>query len=259
MVKSSMNDEITDTFQIEEEEKDDKKFEITEEGKKPQDEIIFVRDEERAETLDDPVRYAIITVLKRGVPDTKTTKTTDEATGDTIIRQRDVTRYALSVVEIVKKSGVHEDIEDITKNQVYHHLPKLIDAGFIIKFGTITTGKRTTDYYRRTAKGFVLTTGMLMHDEKHMRKKLSKYTERMMKVFDLDLTEEQQKMLEDLRYKIFMMQYDGRSKVAAKIKGDIADKEVLDMYEFLIHIHAIRNDEYVDLHKQITKLIFPDT
>ncbi|MGQ4871506.1 MAG: hypothetical protein ACP6IT_06700, partial [Candidatus Thorarchaeota archaeon] len=129
-------DRVTDTL---------RGIELTEEGRRPQREIVFVTDEEMTHVLDDPVRMAIIKILKKGVPDTITTKTRDEETGDLIIRQREVRRHALSVIEIVKLSAEDEEVEEITKNQVYHHLPKLIEAGYVIKYGTVTTGKRTTD------------------------------------------------------------------------------------------------------------------
>ena len=136
----------------------------------PMKEIVFVNDPEKAAILDEHVRYMIIQVLRRGKKDTCTTRTTDSETGERIIRQRDVMRYALSVVEMIKLAETYDDIE-ITKNQVYHHLPKLIEGGYVVKFGTVTTGKRTTDYYRRTAKGFVLTVGEFVVDQKLMKQK----------------------------------------------------------------------------------------
>ncbi|MFW9863019.1 MAG: hypothetical protein ACFFET_12080, partial [Candidatus Thorarchaeota archaeon] len=86
----------------------------------PMKEIVFVNDPERATILDEQVRYMIIQVLRRGVDDTSTTRDVDSTTGERIIRQRDVKRYAMSVVEIVKYSETYDDIDNITKNQVYH-------------------------------------------------------------------------------------------------------------------------------------------
>ena len=110
-------EEITDSLKS----ADD--IEFYEKGKS-QRELIFVTDDSTMQALDDPVRLAIVTVLRKGVADTLTTERIDEKTGDKIIRQREVQRHVLSVVEIVKMSQEHEDIEEITKNQVYHHLPQ---------------------------------------------------------------------------------------------------------------------------------------
>ena len=109
-----MTEDITDTLEG---------IQLTKEAQKPINEYEFVSDKNRAKELDDTARLAILQILRRGIDDTKTTTTKDEATGDTIIRQREVKRTALSVVEIVKMSQEHKDLEEITKNQVYHHLP----------------------------------------------------------------------------------------------------------------------------------------
>ncbi len=47
-------------------------IELTEEGKRPQKEIEFVTDEERARELADPVRRQILRVLRTGIEDTQT-------------------------------------------------------------------------------------------------------------------------------------------------------------------------------------------
>ena len=90
---------------------------LTKEGKEPQKEIVFVTNEEKADVLDEAVRYNILQTLRKGVEDTLTTRTVDEETGDTIIRQKVVKRNMLSVVEIVKQSPeCCINGEEITKN-----------------------------------------------------------------------------------------------------------------------------------------------
>ncbi|MFW9918683.1 MAG: hypothetical protein ACFFED_03735 [Candidatus Thorarchaeota archaeon] len=243
-----MDDDITDTLEG---------IELTPEAKKAVPDIEFVYDIDRAKELDDSVRLAILQVLRKGVEDTKTTKTKDPETGDTIIRQREVTRKALSVVEIVKMSEDIEYVENVTKNQVYHHLPKLIEMGYVIKLGTVTTGKRTTDYYRRTAGGFVLITGVLSAaDEKMLRKKNEKVTQKMMQHFKINITEEEQKRFENLRFDALKIELAARKEIVKLIRSDVADKDVLDMYEFLLQMYALGNEEYIEIHKKIRDLLF---
>ncbi|MHA1904973.1 MAG: hypothetical protein ACXABL_11110 [Candidatus Thorarchaeota archaeon] len=233
---------------------------LTDEGKKPPSEVVFITDDETAAALDDPVRFDIIKILRQGINDTRTTKQKDDETGDTIIRQRDVKRYALSVVEIVKMSDPEKCDEEcglITKNQVYHHLPKLIEAGYVIKYGTVTTGKRTTDYYRRTSKGFVITTREFGKDAKVIKEKTTDYTDRMLRVFDLSITEEQRKELIDLQIQSYNIQSKARPEIAALIKGDVAEKKVLDMYEFLLQMHSLGSKEYMKLQHRIHDILFP--
>ena len=231
-------------------------IELTEEGKKPQEEIVFIKDSGRAAELDDSARLSILRVLREGMPDTITTKKRDEKTGDLIIRQREIQRHALSVVEIVKQSTKVEGAEEVTKNQVYHHLPKLIEADYVIKYGTVTTGKRTTDYYQRTAKGFVLTTGMLDADEKVLKKKSKEYVQKLMKKFDVSLNQEHQQELVDLLLKKYKLEMQPRKEVANMIRGDLADKDLLDLFEFLIEIHSVGQEDYINLHRRMREIIF---
>ena len=232
---------------------------LTEEGENPQSEVVFITDDETAGALDDPVRIDIIKILRKGIKDTRTTKTKDEETGDTIIRQKDVKRYALSVVEIVKMSDpeqCNEECGTITKNQVYHHLPKLIEVGYVIKYGTVTTGKRTTDYYRRTSKGFVITTREFGKDAKVIKEKTTDYTDRMLRVFDLGVSEEQRKELIDLQVKSYNILSKARPEIASLVKEDVAEKKVLDMYEFLLQIHSLGSEEYMKLQNRINDILF---
>ncbi|MFW9927034.1 MAG: hypothetical protein ACFFDM_09720 [Candidatus Thorarchaeota archaeon] len=232
---------------------------LTEEGKEPQKEIVFVTDDERAEVLDELVRFNILQVLRKGIEDTITSETKDESTGDRIIRKKDVKRNVLSVVEIVKLSpSCCYDGEEITKNQVYHHLPILIENGYVIKYGTVTTGKRTTDYYRRTAKGFMLTKGAWGTEEQRIREKLKGFTEKMLETFNLDLSEEKRKELLDLSVKRTQMQYKWRSKIAEMVSLDVANKEILSMYEMLLDYYSIGFKEYMDVIYRIRKILFPE-
>jgi hypothetical protein len=232
---------------------------LTDEGKKEQKEIVFVTDEEKAEVLDELVRYNILQVLRKGAEDTLTTETIDEETGDKIIRQKIVKRNVLSVVEIVKQSpDCCYDGEEITKNQVYHHLPILEKAGYVIKYGTVTTGKRTTDYYRRTAKGFMLTTGAWGTEEKRIREKLEGYTFKMLDAFNLDLSAEQRAELLELSVKRAKMQHEWRTKIAEMVSLDVANKEILSMYEMLLDYYSVGSKEYMDIIYRIREILFPE-
>ena len=233
---------------------------LTKEGKDPQKELVFVTNEERAEILDEPVRYNILQTLRKGIEDTVTTKTVDRETGDTIIRQRVVTRDALSVVEIVKLSPkCCMEGEEITKNQVYHHLPKLIEHGYVIKYGTTTTGKRSTDYYRRTAKGFMLTTGAWGTEEKRIREKLEGFTDKMLETFNLKISKEKHEELVNLSVKRAQMQHKWRTKIAEMVNLDIATKETLSMYEMLLDYYSVGFKEYMDTIQRIREILFPES
>ncbi len=250
MGDDSTTTEITDSLQG---------IVLTKEGKENQREILFVTDNEMAEVLDEVVRYNILQVLRKGVEDTLTTRTVDDETGDTIIRQKVVKRNVLSVVEMVRQSpDCCYEGEEITKNQIYHHLPILIKYGYVIKYGTVTTGKRTTDYYRRTAKGFMLTKGAWGTEEQRIREKLTGYTDKMLETFNIKLSKEKREKLLELSVKRAQMQYKWRTKIAEMVKLDIATKETLSMYEMLLDYYSVGSEEYMDVIQGIRKILFPE-
>jgi predicted ArsR family transcriptional regulator len=237
MGHDNITTEITDTL---------KGIELTKEGKEPQKEIVFVTKEERAAVLDEPVRLHILQVLRNGIEDKITTvRNEEDGTKHTI--EREVRRDALSVLEIVKLSVecCGPDIE-ISKNQVYHHLPKLEEEGYVIKYGTVTTGKRTTDYWRRTAKGFVLTKGEWVGGSGTLAKKVKPFVEKMLETFNLDVSEDRKKELFELFIKRTAMQAEWRTKIAELVTVDVADKMVLEQYETLLDYYAMGSKEYVD-------------
>ncbi|MFW9850174.1 MAG: winged helix-turn-helix domain-containing protein [Candidatus Thorarchaeota archaeon] len=223
----------------------------------PVKEFEFVSDEERARELDDPVRLAILQILRRGIADKKT-----EYPEPGVQLIRTVQRHAMSVVEIVNMSKEHKDLESVTKNQVYHHLPKLKDHGYITEIGKVTvvrdekTEGRTTTYYRRTAKGFVLVTALLDADEKLLLKKSKEYNNRMLKVFAIDLTDEEKEKLVQLRLEAYKKEVHGRAEVAKMIRSDVADKDVLNMFDFLVTMYAMGSDEYIKIHKMMRDILF---
>ncbi|MFW9809457.1 MAG: hypothetical protein ACFFE6_08770, partial [Candidatus Thorarchaeota archaeon] len=120
------------------------------------------------------------------------------------------------------------------------------------------TGKRTTDYYRRTAKGFMLTKGAWGTEEKRIREKLGSFTEKMLETFNLDLSEEKRKELLDLSVKRTQMQYEWRSKIAEMVSLDVANKEILNMYEMLLDYYSVGFKEYMDVIYRIREILFPE-
>ncbi|TFF94852.1 ArsR family transcriptional regulator [Candidatus Thorarchaeota archaeon] len=248
-----MSSEITDGI---------KGIELTEEAKKPQDDIVFITDEERAQIINDPVRLQILQVLREGIDDTLTTRSEDPETGTKITREREVKRDIMSVLEIVRQSKECCGPDDqVSKNQVYHHLPKLEKGGFVVKYGTITTGEkggRTTDYYRRTAKGFVLATGFSTAHDKAIEKKTQHWVSSMLESFDLDVPEDKKQRLIELTNERVRMQSKWRRTIAELVKVDVADKEVLEIYGTLLDYYSTGSEDYMKILREIREILFPD-
>ncbi len=267
MGKPMVFEEKTDTFTPIE--PDDEKKElgrivtITEEGKPKPKEIEFIFEQERIEVLDDPVRLQILHILREGIEDTQTTIEDNEETGERIIRERVVRRNIMSVLEIVKMSEKLAEESDyyekLSKNQIYHHLPILENPGrYVVKYATVKRGERTTDYYRRTAHGFVLTSELTEMDQKTIRKKAASWIERAVKVFDIDLNEKKLKELVELQVEAMRYEFENRKYIAELIRGDVADDHVLSIYEWLIHTYTIGSEDYVELQKKIRSILFPN-
>jgi hypothetical protein len=156
----------------------------------------------------------------------------------------------LSVAEIVEQSKSTYPSQELTKNQVYHHLPILIDAGIVIKYGTIETGKRKTDYYRRTAKAFSL--HVFSNDNIQMKKLLKEKLGGLMKKLDPSRIEELSKLvyaLEEMRNKY--------TREAYSIVGeDITSLSACSDFEWLVWILSLADEKLSSVAGKIRKIVF---
>jgi hypothetical protein len=134
---------------------------------------------------------------------------------------------------------------------VYHHLPKLIEGGYVIKYGTITTGKRTTDYYRRTAEGFMCFETPKMIDDKEYKEKVEKGLDG----FDFNLSSEDHKKLVDLLIKLEFQRMKDTEEITDKVIGDVIDKHKTGMIDLLLWIRATGKPEIQNLLDQIREII----
>jgi len=89
------------------------------------------------------VRSIILETLRQGIEDTNET---EEGISNV--------RHALSAQELLEK--VNEQLTDSIKlSNVYFHLQKLQDAGFVETVATLREGKHDVTYFGRTAKIFL--------------------------------------------------------------------------------------------------------
>jgi hypothetical protein len=229
---------------------------LTAAGKSDQKQVIFITDLDIATELEHPVRMAIIKILSRGISDKITVKSVDAKTRTTTTTEKPVQRNALTVIEIVKLSEAHDDIETLTRNQINHHIPKMVKLGFVHKFGTLTTGKRKTNYYRRSAKQFVVTMGTPYYSEEWLERRETERLERTLRAFDIELNSKEKADLAYLLTKSELLKDKWRAKIADLAKGDLTDPKMVDMYHWLIDAYAMGNQEYLDIHQKIRDLLF---
>ena len=250
-VTRSLSYELTDTLAG---------IELTEEGLVDGNPLVpegqkIVRDEEIGKIMLEPVRSKIMKLLHEGIKDTLTKEEFDEESGERIIREKTVKREALSVAEIVNLSEERFPDDSISKNQVYHHLPLLIEGGYVVKFGTVTKGKRTTDYYIRTHCGFIIATEP--SDKEYAQQKAKKRLEGMLRSFALKLDDGKRAELENLMAKVLHIWLGASEEITGMVTGDVADKSLIEAYNWLLDVYAVDNQEYIKLMKKIRKIIFP--
>ncbi|UCE11403.1 MAG: hypothetical protein JSW61_05575 [Candidatus Thorarchaeota archaeon] len=229
---------------------------VTDEGKKDQKQAMFLTDPQKAIELDHPARRAIIRILSRGVPDRITLQSVDKESGEKTLERTSVLRNILSITEIVKMSEEHIDIMELSRNQVNHHLPKMIEEGFIIRYGTLKTGKRTTDYYRRAAKQYVITMETPNLGADFLRKRETEQIQRTLKSFNLDIPSDKVKELIELRVGIELMQDKWRTKIANMVREDVTDPDVTAMYHWLLNAYSVGDSEYLKSFKRIRDILF---
>jgi len=229
---------------------------LTTEGKKKVNEAMFITDLDEAKVIEHPVRLAILRILSKGIQDTTTQRSIDPYSKVSTIVQTPTQRYALSVIEIVKLSNIHDDISVLTRNQVNHHLPKMLKLKIIHRYGTVMTGKRKTHYYRRAVNQIVVTMATPYYDETWLERRESERMERTLKAFDLDLSDKDKTDLAFLLTKSELLKDKWRAKIAKLARGDVAEPDITDMYHWLIDAYAMGSQEYLDIHQKIRDILF---
>ncbi len=235
-----------------------KNIKLTPEGKKPLKEVEYVKEEKRAEILWDDARDAILMILKKGIPDKITSEEIDKQTGHKLVIQRYLSRHALSIVELARLSKDKEYVDKpITKSQVIHHLPILIEHGYVVKYGTVKKGKRSTDYYRRTSKVFFFTQ-LPGYSDSQIRESYKQDIKRMGELFDLHFDEATTEELLDLFVKADSLIQEGREYVVNRARSDIARIEDVELHRSLYRSYAFKFEEWIETNKRIREILFQD-
>lgn len=231
---------------------------LSAEGKKDQKQAIFITDLDEAKIIEHPVRLAIIKILDKGISDNITAKFVDPNSNATTVTTTPTQRNIMSVIEIVKVSKEHDDILNLTRNQVNHHIPKLVEKNFVHKYGTVTTGKRITHYYRRAAKQYVVTMETPYYNKKWLEQRESARLERTLNAFDIILTTKEKIELAKLLTKSELLKDNWRAKIANLARGDVTEPNITDMYHWLIDAYAMGSQEYLDIHQRIREILFQE-
>lgn len=242
-----MSDDLTDTL---------KGIKLTAKGKQPIKESEYIPMGDKADSLADPARSSIIHILRRGIDDKITEEHYDETTGTRTIIEKHVVRNALSVSEIVRLSeDTTPEITPLTKSQVYHHLPILIDLGYVIKYGTVRTGKRVTDYFKRVAKIFIfnILPGVT---QKQKNDNVTKSINEIIERFGFTISDADREELIQLGIKILDIETKGYSTLLKRATGDLANKDVQNLAHELQSIYNVGVEDWIKWRKRMNEILF---
>jgi hypothetical protein len=95
--------------------------------------------------------------------------------------------------------------------------------------------------------------------EAHIRRKISEGREKIASIFDIDISPESGNELSELWLKSAQLQMEHRVRIAKMIRGDVADSEVLELFELMLNIYSMGSDEYVQIQRRMQKILFSDT
>jgi len=233
-------------------------IDLSEDAEAVQRQAMFITNLNTATEFEHPVRIAILTIMRQGVPDTSTTESVDERTGERIIVRKPVTRNALSVNEIVNMSKKHANVQGLTRNMVNHHLRRMVEMGFVRRYGTLRTGKRTTDYYQRVAKQYVVTMETPHFGSEFLLSRETLRMDRTLQTFKIDLGESEKKELVDLLVKGELLKDKWRKDIAALVRDDVTEPEVVNMYHWLLDVYATGSKEYMQFFSRIREILFKE-
>ncbi len=232
---------------------------LTEEAKKPQRELWIVFNEKQSQILNDLVRIQILSLFREGIEDIIRIEEFNAEKKEKIIRERQEKRHCLSVSDLVHLSSKNGKDKKLTRNQIYHHIPKLIEGGYLINFGTLTNGQRVTTYYQRTAKSIIIAAGNLIEAENNYISRLSKeIIDEYSSVFKKIFTKEEKEELSKLFAKAYSLQLKMVNDFSKQINQDVTSPKEIELLQNLIEIYSIGNSEYLTFQKRIHSILFSE-
>ena len=219
-----------------------------------------VTDPELVESFIDPIRRAILVALRYGVEMIKEKVSVEEKTKKdgtkvktTIVEEKKIQRYWLTVPEIVANVEQYLPEIEVSKYNCYYHLPKLVEQGLVEEFATRDDGDAKSKrgvYYRRTAKVFVIVDSKMSGDVVESYKKLFE------EGLEISFDEKRWHHLEDLMIKQIEMVDEAMEYLAMHLKEvDVESTALSDMLQGLAHIFLSDNEDFMKLQREIKDIV----
>ena len=219
-----------------------------------------ISDPELVESFLDPIRRAILVALRYGTDTIKedvhfeeTVKPDGTKVKTTIIEEKKIQRFWLTVPEIVANVEQYLPEIEVSKYNCYYHLPKLVQQGLVEEYSTKdesdSKSKRGV-YYRRTAKVFVVI------DSKMSGNVVGTYFKIFKEGLDINLNKKMQGHLEDLMIRQIEMVDEAMEYLAMHLKEvDVESTALSDLLQGLAYIFLSDNDEFMKVQREIKGIV----
>lgn len=210
------------------------------------------------ESFLDPIRRAILVALRYGTEDIEKVETTDEkmkADGTkvttTTVEERKIKRFWMTVPEIVDNVKQYLPEVEVSKFNIYYHLPKLVEQGLVEESsakGEKDSKSRRGVYYRRTAKVFVVI------DSKMSGNVVETYIKLLKEGLEIDMNPKKWDHIEDLLVQQVKIVDEAMEYLAMHLKEvDVESTALSDLLQGLAYIFLSDNEEFLAIQREIKK------
>lgn len=204
----------------------------TENPEEYQRELIVISDPEKIRILMDDTRREILQVMR----------TTTYRDGKKVVD--------MSVGEIA-------DALDTAPQRIYHHIDKLIEAGFVIKSREEKKTRSTVTYYKRTAKGIIIAYEEQDLSPQMYEKRSMNYLKSLSEAFDLDFSTDELEVLGDHLSKLWKNNAKFLEAISEHIHPNFKGKDIDHMIRFMRGVFEYKDGVYNEHMKVIADIILP--
>lgn len=195
-------------------------------------EIIVVSDPEKIKIMLDETRREILQVMRKDY-----------------FRQGEVTND-MSVSEIA-------EILDTAPQRIYHHIDKLIGAGFVIKSREEKKIRSTVTYYRRTARGFIIAYEEMEKNPDLMKERSANFVNSINDAFHLQIPKTEIEKLAKAYTQLWKITNKPFEKITQNLSSNFEGKDIQFLTQSVRAIVNYQDDEYHVAMKAVAEILYP--
>jgi DNA-binding transcriptional ArsR family regulator len=158
--------------------------------------------------------------------------------------------FDMSVGEIAEALGSQPQ-------RIYHHIDKLVEAGFVVKSREEKKTRSIVTYYKRTAKAFIIAYEESDVSREIFTKRSHDFLATLQEAFKLKFSPEEVEELSNLISKLWKNRSKHIESLSKKLNPDFKGKDVDFMFRFLREIMECNDSIYKETIVKITKIVSP--